>query len=363
MKIDGVKHVLNPTFAPARSIRDRALRHLVFLKNCGALIPEVGLPQVIPARWSIGPEILGFVPQVARAQFSAALKTGQFHLNRENIFIQRGSLRPGKFPNGIPPEGALPTGHPHLWIFDPGTRMWATYILSPGLEEIFNGLRRSASYLKRCDLEVIEILAHARILVPSGYAASRDHYWSRTLKRLHKSLVLNKFTVLPGILSPMQIAILRQYFRALEASGSLTVDKEQVRYKRYFMHNNPLLRFVHRQSGNLVRRVSGQPILPSYTYLSAYMEGADLPRHKDHPQCAWNASLLIDQLPEVAVEDSWPMYLQTQAKVHEVRLDFGDAVFYSGSSLPHWRRQITKGHRQTLGLLHYVPIDFTGGLD
>ena len=83
----------------------------------------------------------------------------------------------------------------------------------------------------------------------------------------------------------------------------------------------------------------------------------------DRPQCAWNGSLLIDENPETAVEDSWPLYLEVRGQVHVVRLDFGDAIFYSGTTLPHWRVADQVGRRQTLGLLHYVPIDFVGSLD
>jgi hypothetical protein len=149
----------------------------------------------------------------------------------------------------------------------------------------------------------------------------------------------------------------------LEREGYLEVDHHEVREKRYVRHNDPLLRFVHRQTGSLLRSVTGEQILPSYSYLSAYMEGAELKRHTDRSQCTWNASLLLDTRGKAAASASWPFYMKTHGKNRAVRLDLGDTVIYRGQSTPHWRPRLPSGLRQTLALFHYVPIEFTGSLD
>jgi len=82
----------------------------------------------------------------------------------------------------------------------------------------------------------------------------------------------------------------RRYSRALEHEGYFQIDRKSA----FFKHNDELFRFLHRQTGYLFRHVTGEMIIPSYTYLSAYREDADLERHVDRPQCVWNASLLVD---------------------------------------------------------------------
>ncbi len=162
------------------------------------------------------------------------------------------------------------------------------------------------------------------------------------------------------MINPLQIAVMRSYFLAAETEGYLQIDTTS---KRFVRHNDPLLRYVHRQSGELARQITGQAVVPSYSFLSAYMEGARLRRHTDRPQCVWNGSLLIEQSPKEGIESSWPIFFEIRRTIREIRLDFGDAVFYSGTDIPHWRNQNRKGHRQTLGLLHYVPLNFVGSLD
>jgi hypothetical protein len=128
-------------------------------------------------------------------------------------------------------------------------------------------------------------------------------------------------------------------------------------------HNDNMISAIHRQTGTLLTKITGEPLFPSYSYLSAYLEGAELRRHVDRPQCQWNGSMLIDAVPEHSLEGSWPIFLETSGGVHEIRLDLGDTVIYRGQEVPHWRNQLPVGDRQTLALFHYVRTNFTGSLD
>ncbi len=161
----------------------------------------------------------------------------------------------------------------------------------------------------------------------------------------------------------IQIAMLRKYFRAMEKEGYLSIDRVQIKEKRYYRHNDQLLKFIHRQTGHLVRQVTGQQIIPSFSYLAAYMKGAELAKHIDRPQCAWNMSLLIDEIPEGQKAKSWPIYLETPRGIVEVRLAPGEATLYQGDRVPHWRPALQGEQRQTVALFHYVPLEFTGSLD
>ena len=154
----------------------------------------------------------------------------------------------------------------------------------------------------------------------------------------------------------------RTYYRALERNGYLLLDRDQVKNNRYEIHNDEVSRFMHLQSANLLRTITREPIYPSYSYLSAYRKGAELKKHLDRPQCAWNGSLLIDTNPDIEKAGYWPIFLECQSGVKKINQALGDLLVYRGHETPHWRPKLKQQSRQTLVLFHFVPIDFTGDL-
>ncbi|MEO0337515.1 MAG: hypothetical protein AAF202_14060, partial [Pseudomonadota bacterium] len=202
---------------------------------------------------------------------------------------------------------------------------------------------------------------HGRILNPIGYHRAQESHWGQQIGEARHSYAELGYAVISGIIAPLQVSFMRSYQRSKESEGYWAYDNYKAN-ERFFLHNDPQLKAIHRQTGRLVRSIIQSELFPSYSFMSAYTEGARLSRHVDRPQCKWNGSLLLDQRPEVSNEDSWPIYLDVEGTAHEVKLDMGDIVFFSGTDIPHWRNKIQDGHRQTLGLFHYVPIDFTGSL-
>lgn len=241
--------------------------------------------------------------------------------------------------------------------------MWSVYKPDSETFRRLKALATSRNPLKQLSHEDAELCHHARILVPERWGPKRAKHGRLEFGRMCSDVKRNLHTVARSMIHPLQIGSMRHYFRALEAQGYMSLDRNQVKFHRYYIHNDPVMQFVHRQSGNLVRAITGEQIIPSYSFLSAYLKGARLKKHVDRPQCLWNGSLLIDQNPETDLEKSWPIYLESPNRTSEIRLDFGDALFYSGTKIPHWRKSIGRKNRQTLGLLHYVPIDFNGDLD
>lgn len=329
---------------------------LKFLRQTGLLVPLETVPAEVSPEAPVSLKLLEMVPKIHRDRYSSARA---LVFNRQHVLIDEQARVQGRA--GLPALGSFPHSRGLVWVRDPGTQMWSFYrgsrllnsvkaLLSGTPPQEFSGAWR-------------ELLYHARILVEPRFNRNRAEMWRAHDGRARASLERNRFAVLRDLVPPLNIAVLRAYFRGLEENGYLDLDRNQVVKKRFDRHNDVLLQYLHKQTGRLVRQVSGETILPSYSYLSAYLPGAELKRHLDRPQCAWNASLLIDQNPEVPLAESWPIFLEVGKAVHEVRLDFGDAVFYSGTEIPHWREPIEKGMRQTLGLLHYVPLDFVGHTD
>ena len=107
---------------------------------------------------------------------------------------------------------------------------------------------------------------------------------------------------------------------------------------------------------------------PTYTYLSCYVKGSDLPQHTDNPDCWRTVSYLIDK-PEGS---SWPIYFDPvkQKKKHAGRCfgaqvpkdrcipcdcEKGGFMCFDGTDHLHFREALPDKYYYLL-LLHYKTI-------
>lgn len=177
---------------------------------------------------------------------------------------------------------------------------------------------------------------------------------------LRQSLAEQDYLVLPKLLSPLQLALIRLYVRRLSAEGLMEYKTD---YCRDHHHNEPLMQLLQRELLRVIAKLVPEPVLASYSLLAIYHNQADLPRHVDREQCEWNLSLVLDLEPEARGPDVWPIYLEmAPGDVRKVMLEIGDAVLYSGTRYPHWRDPLPAGHRATVVFFHFVPADYAGFL-
>ena len=157
-------------------------------------------------------------------------------------------------------------------------------------------------------------------------------------------------------------------------NSNIEVDNNE--FFRKFVHNHPLLRVLH---GNMVEEASeifGEKVKPSYVFLSMYFKGQGaVPLHIDRPQCYRTIDVCLNQ------EKVWPIYVnhtdkwsedkEEQEKIKnnagEYLLQPGDAVCYSGTDHPHFRRPMKELEEQKdnfcdLAFFHFVPENFEGSL-
>ncbi len=337
--------------------------NLEIFKELGLVVASDLIPTEVRPSWKASIKDLKHIPSVFRWEAQARLKKNKLRFNRKLVHFQAGNERPPSEIHGIPSTNTFPEQGPLVWVFNPQSQMWAVFEFGSRIGKALKGLSDDTVKVSQLDEPMVELLVHAGILGETFFEQKSYESCKSQVRHCQRQIRTLRYTVFRKMINPLQIAIARSYFEALQREGYLQIDDSQVVFKRYCRHNDPVLRYIHRQSGELVRKITGEAVLPSYSFLSAYMEGAHLARHTDRPQCVWNGSLLFEQIPEVNVEESWPIYLEIRGKAQEVKLDFGDAVFYSGTEIPHWRERNKPGHRQTLGLLHYVPISFVGSLD
>jgi hypothetical protein len=133
--------------------------------------------------------------------------------------------------------------------------------------------------------------------------------------------------------------------------------------RRLVSHNERVTRFFHRQLTDVVSAMAGEVVTPSYVYVAAYQEGAELPPHTDREQCEFSVTLLVDHSPEPAHESPWPLHPGMPQGTVTVFQAPGDALLYRGRPLRHWRTPRARGSMSTSIFFHYVRAGFTGPLD
>ncbi|MET0647801.1 MAG: hypothetical protein ABW208_14390 [Pyrinomonadaceae bacterium] len=280
----------------------------------------------------------------------------------QRLYVQEQSEPPAAIADRVPHRENFLPSYPILWVEDPGTYSLSPYWPSRSMAEAFERLRSGDTSPTELSRDVAERLLQSRVLNSQGYEAARVGEWRSRCESLRAQLETEQYAVLRDIIAPLQLAALRGYFRRLDEVGYLLQESGKEAVDRHVMHNEPVARFVHQQINALINQIVPAPVKPSYCYLSVYQPGAVLPRHIDRPQCVWNLSLLIDNDPDVQIDDAWPIYLEVEGEAREVRLDLGDAVLYRGTEIPHWREALPEGQRSTLIFCHFVPIDFDQSL-
>lgn len=131
---------------------------------------------------------------------------------------------------------------------------------------------------------------------------------------------------------------------------------------RWQEHNNLLLQRLHRQRSliDAASEIFGEPVLPSYVFLSMYSNHGVCPAHRDRPQCKYTVNLCISQ------DKPWPLYIENVADgtFEEVILGEGDAVLFSGTDQTHYRKPMPEngGTYCDVAHFHFVPVGFSGTL-
>jgi hypothetical protein len=203
------------------------------------------------------------------------------------------------------------------------------------------------------------ILVDAGILVAAQSDIGAD---ADILPTARASFATDQFAVVPDALHPYHVAALRRYLRNCIRIGAFPFGDPQVT-RRYYAHNDPVLRVCQERLLPLVTHVVGVPIKRSYVYLSAYTPDSVLPPHRDRSQCQYSITLQVDYTPEPALETGWPIRLTLPDVEVTVYQSLGDALVFAGCQHVHFRYSLPPGHISTSVLLHYVDSAFEGSLE
>jgi len=181
---------------------------------------------------------------------------------------------------------------------------------------------------------------------------------------LQKTYVFDEYTpaVVENVLNENALAICQQFYATnIEKNAYVLGDKQSKRFKS---HNEPMSRLLQYEILPLIEKIVGKKLMPTYTYLSAYVKGSDLPAHTDRADCEYTVSFVINK-PE---NSNWPIYLHKvkQPVKYKGRSDFtppkeeclavdcnaGGLMMFQGTDHIHFREGLPDDFYHIV-LLHY----------
>jgi hypothetical protein len=201
------------------------------------------------------------------------------------------------------------------------------------------------------------------VQTPDELTAQRNAR-ERNLQIATRALHDDRYTLLRHLVTPLQLAAVRRYYREVIAEGFLPFGDAEWP-NRYFSSRDPIGYFFHHQLTALVSEIAGERLKPSFSFFASYHPGSVLPPHRDREQCEYAMSLLVDYSPEPEDTSSWPIYVQPPGALSAVPvwLGIGDAVLYYGREVLHYRERFTQADYCSCWFLFYVPESFEGSLD
>lgn len=248
-----------------------------------------------------------------------------------------------------------------IWVFDSELQTARPFWIGPRFRSLLSELRpgEPAPELRK---GVRRLLCLAGVLVSARAKRQEGNAWRATRSRCAAQWQEQGYTAAEHLLHPFHLGSLRRYYRHLLRTGGMTLG-DSGSARRYVAHNESVATFFHRQLTHVMSQIAGVPVKPSYVYVSCYQNSAELPSHTDRMQCEYSITMLIDQTPEPNGRSSWPLYLEAQGGRVGIRQHIGEALFYRGREIPHYRTRLPEGMTSTSIFFHYVDINFAHSLD
>jgi len=189
-------------------------------------------------------------------------------------------------------------------------------------------------------------------------------------KYLTETYIFDEYNpiIINNVFTTKAIDLISKFYTDGIVNNQFTLGDRQS--KRFKTRNDPYSRIIQYELLPLVEKFTNKKLRPTYTYLSCYIKGSDLPAHGDNPNCEFTVSYLLDK-PE---NSSWNIYFhkKRQEKHCGGRSSFtpnideciacdcdkGGLMSFKGQDHLHFRDKLEHDYYNLL-LLHYVTIDNT----
>jgi hypothetical protein len=170
-------------------------------------------------------------------------------------------------------------------------------------------------------------------------------------------------------------AVHEQIKQTIRSLRRAQLELHEIRpFGRFVVHDDPFFTELQQTTVDLVSQAVGEPVEPSYNFLSMYTRLGVCPVHMDAPEAKWTLDVCIDQSEPWPIQfsqvlpwpedftwegDDWEQAIKTapQHRFTSCVLEPGQAVVFSGSSQWHYRDAKPPGREHFCHLLffHFIP--------
>jgi prolyl 4-hydroxylase len=174
--------------------------------------------------------------------------------------------------------------------------------------------------------------------------------------KLYDNLIIN------NTLNKNILLMLKNYYDYCIKNQKFIFGDNQT--QRYKFNNDVISRILQYELLEFVKTITGENLVPTYTYFCGYIKDYDLPPHTDNPKCYITVSLLISKSVS---EYNWPIYVDKnknnnftagpkekpdKEKCYELLCDVGGMILFKGEKSIHFREKLNIDN-YNLVLMHY----------
>lgn len=277
----------------------------------------------------------------------------------EQVVIAGISSAPTELRNlwqAIPINDALaPTPRTQRYWVKQANGVWMPVDLGFEQSQVYLALQKNEMSISDVAPAIRGALEFAELLIlasPSSRSKSAD---------LSYRLSHDLFQVVPNLLTPYQLFVLQQQLKFMRSIGSMRLgDRDSSR--RAWTHNDVISRWVHLQIAKHVNTYLGTNYVPLFTNFTVYLEGAELPRHRDRYADALSFSAPIwYRIEGVPTQDRWALELEkvrVPGTFHQMIIGHGNGLIFKGGYLDHARQPLPPGHEAAVLLLNFAEQNY-----
>jgi len=148
---------------------------------------------------------------------------------------------------------------------------------------------------------------------------------------MNAELSANNFRYVPNFITKDEVKELSKLFIELEKSGVSLPSDSQAPNSPAIYNFLPFVKFLVKKVP-LVSELSGEELLPTYTYARIYKNKEILQSHTDRDACEISVSV------NLFGDAEWPFCIKKPDNTSvSLKLNPGDGVLYLGCAAEHWR--------------------------
>ena len=183
-------------------------------------------------------------------------------------------------------------------------------------------------------------------------------------ENLRKEYMIDEYNpvTVENVINPEIHKLVNNYFKENIQHGVYPLGDRQA--NRYKVLDEIMTRLLHIEFLPLIEKIVGRKMEATYTYLSAYLKGTNLPPHTDRADCEFTCSYIIGKPPE----SSWNIYVHKKKQPIKykgrydvcppkeecipVDCDQNGLMIFNGTDHIHFREELEYDYYNIV-LLHY----------